>query len=144
MPWCHHVDTWTPFVTTAPVDVLAPSASAALTKLGTCFRWILHWYQPVRRILHHFVTLPVFTICNRCLHCQVIPRIPLLSVMDICASNAYRQIPRDHHDFIALLLIKLVGVAYMGHVARQDEITYSLPNVNGAIGEVWQWISNFI
>ena len=62
--------------------------------------------------------------------------------MDICTLNAYRQIPRDQRDFIGLLLIKLVGVTYMGHVARQDEITYSLPNFNGAIVEVWQWISN--
>ena len=25
-----------------------------------------------------------------------------------------------------------------------DEITYSLPNFNGATVEVWEWISNFV
>ena len=30
------------------------------------------------------------------------------------------------------------------HYEVQDEITYPFPNFNGAVVEVWEWISNFI
>ena len=33
---------------------------------------------------------------------------------------------------------------YYTHYKVCDEITYPIPNFNGATVEVWEWISNFI